>query len=140
MATEVITAIISGVVTLICALLTFIATQKKARSEQIQRLEDFQKEQQKQIVQFQKDVREEMSTLQDSYSEHLVEVKTMINELRASYQQMQATIEIRLDNLEKKQDKHNSIIERTYELERQVAVLDNREKVSENRLADLEKK
>lgn len=140
MATEVITAIISGVVTLICALLTFIATQKKARAEQIQRLEDFQKEQQKQIVQFQKDVREEMSTLQDSYSEHLVEVKTMINDLRASYQQMQATIEIRLDNLEKKQDKHNSIIERTYELERQVAVLDNREKVSENRLADLEKK
>ena len=140
MATEVITAIISGVITLICALLTFIATQKKARNEQIQRLEDFQKEQQKQIIQLHDDVRDEMSRLQDSYSEHLVEVKSMINEMKASYQQMQSTIELRLDALEKKQDKHNSVIERTYELERQVAVLDNREKVSENRLTDLERK
>lgn len=36
--------------------------------------------------------------------------------------------------------KHNNIIERTYKLEKDVAVLNNREKVSEHRLEDLENK
>ena len=36
--------------------------------------------------------------------------------------------------------KHNNIIERTYKLEKDVAVLNNRESVSEHRLEDLENK
>lgn len=41
--------------------------------------------------------------------------------------------------LQKDVQKHNGVIERTMALEKQVAVLDNREKVSEHRLDDLEK-
>lgn len=46
----------------------------------------------------------------------------------------------RLDQLEKKVDKHNSVIERTYELERKADVVDEKLKVANHRLDDLERK
>lgn len=46
----------------------------------------------------------------------------------------------RLEQLEKKVEKHNGVIERTYRIEQNMAVLENREKVSEHRIDDLEKK
>ena len=46
----------------------------------------------------------------------------------------------RLDQLEKKVDKHNSVIERTYELEKKADVIDEKMKVANHRLDDLEKK
>lgn len=51
-----------------------------------------------------------------------------------------ALICYRLDELEKKQDRHNTLIERTYVLEQKYAVLDNKEKVSEHRIDDLERR
>jgi hypothetical protein len=51
-----------------------------------------------------------------------------------------ALLEYRLLELEKKVDKHNNIIERTYELEKQSAVIQNDIKVANHRIDDLEKK
>lgn len=45
----------------------------------------------------------------------------------------------RIAQLEKKVEKHNGVIERTYKIEQKIAVLENREKVSEHRIDDLEK-
>lgn len=53
---------------------------------------------------------------------------------------MSALIEYRLSELEKKVDKHNSIIERTYNLEQQTALQEEKIKVANNRIEDLEKK
>ena len=50
-----------------------------------------------------------------------------------------ALILYRIDQLEKKQDKHNGLVEKTYRLEQKYAVLDNRQSASEHRIADLEK-
>lgn len=50
-----------------------------------------------------------------------------------------ALILYRIEELERKQDKHNSVIERQYKIEERVGVLENREKVSEHRIDDLEK-
>ncbi len=47
-------------------------------------------------------------------------------------------INYRLGQLEEKVNKHNNFIERLFHLEQDVAVLDNRQKVSEHRLRDLE--
>ena len=58
-----------------------------------------------------------------------------VHEMKASHQQTMTMIEMLSDRVEK----HNNVIERTYALEKAVAVLDNREKVSENRLTDLER-
>ena len=49
-------------------------------------------------------------------------------------------INFRIGQLEAKVDKHNSMIERTYNLEKQQSVLDEKIKAANNRIADLEKK
>ena len=46
----------------------------------------------------------------------------------------------RIEQLEKKVDKHNNMIERTYKLEETQAVLDEQIKVANHRISDLEKK
>lgn len=45
----------------------------------------------------------------------------------------------RIEQLEKKVDKHNNIVERMYSVEKRLEVDENRIKVSEHRLEDLEK-
>ena len=50
-----------------------------------------------------------------------------------------ALIEYRLMELEKKQDKHNDVIERTYKLEQTTAVIEEQIKVANHRIDDLEK-
>lgn len=47
---------------------------------------------------------------------------------------------MRLDELEKKQDKHNQVIERTYALEKTAAIHEEEIKVANHRIADLENK
>lgn len=46
----------------------------------------------------------------------------------------------RIEQLEKKVDKHNNLIERTYKVEERLSVIENKEKVSEHRIEDLEHK
>ena len=45
-----------------------------------------------------------------------------------------------ITQLKEQVHRHNNLIERTYKLERDVALLNNREKVSEHRIEDLENK
>ena len=45
----------------------------------------------------------------------------------------------RIEQLEKKVDKHNSMIERMYNVEEKIAVMDEKIKVANNRIGDLEK-
>lgn len=49
-----------------------------------------------------------------------------------------ALIAYRLEELEKKVNKHNQVIERTYELEKHSEVLDEQMKVANHRINDLE--
>ena len=46
----------------------------------------------------------------------------------------------RIEQLEKKQDKHNAVIERTYKLEETVALQEEKIKVANHRIDDLERK
>lgn len=48
-------------------------------------------------------------------------------------------IAYRLEELEKKVDKHNNMIGRTYELERRADVMEEKQRVANHRLDDLEK-
>ena len=48
--------------------------------------------------------------------------------------------EYRIKELEKKQDKHNQVIERTYKLEERMELVEERQKVANHRIADLEEK
>ncbi|MEG0165628.1 hypothetical protein [Anaerorhabdus sp.] len=51
----------------------------------------------------------------------------------------QAIMTYRLDSIEKKQDKHNAVIERTYNLEKDMMVVKEQMKVANHRIEDLEK-
>ncbi len=44
----------------------------------------------------------------------------------------------RISQLEKRVNQHNNLIDRTYGLEQKCAILENRQRVSEHRLSDLE--
>ena len=44
----------------------------------------------------------------------------------------------RSEQLEKKVDKHNTVVERTYKLEQVVCLLDERQEVANHRIKDLE--
>ena len=48
-------------------------------------------------------------------------------------------LEYRLTELEKKVDKHNNIVERTYKLEERSSVVENDIKVANHRIDDLER-
>ncbi len=49
-----------------------------------------------------------------------------------------ALIAYRLEQLEQKVSKHNQLVERTYALEESVALMDERVRVANHRIADLE--
>lgn len=57
----------------------------------------------------------------------------------AAQDKTRALIEYRLKELEKKVDKHNNLIERTYKLEEQATLTDEKIKVANHRIDDLER-
>lgn len=58
---------------------------------------------------------------------------------KAESDKMRALIEYRLQQLEKKVDKHNNLIERTYKLEELTSLQEEKIKVANHRIDDLEK-
>lgn len=58
---------------------------------------------------------------------------------RAESSKLTALISYRLEQLERKVEKHNNLIERTYKLEETAAIHEQQIKVANHRIADLEK-
>lgn len=57
----------------------------------------------------------------------------------AQQEKTRALMEYKIDELTKRVDKHNNTIERTYHLEEQVALHEEKFKVANHRIEDLEK-
>lgn len=71
----------------------------------------------------------------------IVGVLSLIGTLAGTYfanRKSSALIAYRLELLEKKVDKHNSVVERTLKLEEQAAVIEEKIKVANHRIEDLE--
>ena len=72
----------------------------------------------------------------------IVAVLGLVGTLAGSYlanRKSAALVAYRLEQLEQKVNKHNNLVERTYALEESVALMDERVKVANYRIADLEK-
>jgi hypothetical protein len=72
----------------------------------------------------------------------LVAILSLVGTLAGAYlanKKSTALIAYRLEQLEEKVNKHNQVIERTYKLEEQEAVFEERLKVANHRIDDLEK-
>lgn len=73
----------------------------------------------------------------------IIGVLAMVGTLGGAYlanKKSSALIAYRLEQLEKKVDKHNQVVERTYALEEKTGLLEERVKVANHRIDDLEKK
>ena len=57
---------------------------------------------------------------------------------RAAYNKTVAVMECKIDELSRRVEKHNSVVERVYELERLTARIDERQKTANQRIDDLE--
>ena len=71
----------------------------------------------------------------------IVAVLGLVGTLAGSYfanRKSTALIAYRLEQLEQKVSKHNKLVERTYALEESVALMDERVRVANHRIADLE--
>jgi len=55
-----------------------------------------------------------------------------------SHRKSTALIAYRLEQLEEKVEKHNRLVERTYDLEKEMGVVEEQVKVANHRIADLE--
>ena len=129
MSEGVIVALIGCCATVIGSVLTFIFEIKKLRVEQAKYQEEVRESHQKQFDELKDAVNGKIDGLEDS-----------IKEMKFEYEKQTALTTEKLSQLEKKQDKHNNLIERMYAAEKDIEVLKNREKVSEHRLEDLESK
>lgn len=72
----------------------------------------------------------------------IVAIIAMIGTVSGSYfsnRKSQALIAYRLEQLEEKVNKHNNLVERTYKLEEQAAVTDEKIRVANHRIDDLER-
>ena len=98
----IICAVISALSSLIVAILTFQASVKKDRDKAKEELRN---------------------TLDEHYKKQekdLQELKDDLSNMGANLQQKIAVIEIQLNTLSTRVDKHNNVIERTYKLEQSV--------------------
>ena len=71
-------------------------------------------------------------------NEQIATIHQAINNLSYEYSNFQTSISLKFDTLTKQVEKHNNVIERTYELERNVDVLKERSSVANHRISDLE--
>ena len=63
---------------------------------------------------------------------------SIVGYLIGNYKSQSKTL-YRIDQLEKKQDKHNTLIERMYRTEERLDIVEERIKVANHRIEDLEK-
>ena len=72
----------------------------------------------------------------------IVALLSLVGTLAGSYfaqRKSTAVIAYRLEQLENKVNKHNSVVERTYTLEKKCEVFDEKFRVANHRIEDLEK-
>ena len=77
----------------------------------------------------------DFAVIKNEFSNRLDAINDSLSEIKNEQLRLSLTV----GQLQKEVVKHNGVIERTYSLENKVAVLENRESVSEHRLSDLEK-
>lgn len=119
---EWIAALISGLFSLVVCIVNSNAQMRKRDIEQDKHIAEIKSELNKQIDGVKNDLNRQMM------------------ELSAAYQQSVAVIGCQIAELDKKQEVHNKVIERVYKLESDSKVTEEKIKVVNNKIADLERR
>lgn len=132
-------SIITGAVTALGTILGFITATKenkrKAEEAHNKALEDFKAE-----------INSKLDEHKVQYLKEIENVKSevrlnnnTIKEMSAENREFQSVIKVEIKTLSDKQEKHNKVIERTYNLEERASVLEEKVRVANHRIEDLEK-
>jgi len=121
MSEAIITAIISAVASLAVAFGTWHVQIKKDREKSTEELKGI------------------LTQHRDEYLGKIRDVQEDISGINATVQQQIAIIEVKLDTLSDRVDKHNGVIDRTIELEKNAVLTEEKIKVANHRIDDLEK-
>lgn len=111
MATEIWCAIIAGLVTLVTSVGTWHFSAKKDRDKM---REDLQKT----LLEYYEKNR---AAIDDIRQNDLQEIRDDVTQLGANLQQKIAVVEVKVETLSQRVEKHNQVIERTFRLEATVA-------------------
>lgn len=135
---SIITSLISGGVTAFVAILGFIGTMYA------QKKKDYENHLKAQ-AEFTAQIESKLDSHREEYLSRIKDVEKEVRnnnenltDMRSQTQNWQGIMELKFENLSEKVTKHNNIVERMQKAELNIAVLQNREKVSEHRLHDLE--
>jgi len=135
MPTEIITALISGCVTLLVSIGTWHFSAKKDREKQ---RDDIKAE----LIKYHEKNREEIKDIRDN---DLREIRDDLTNMGANLQNKISLLELSLNHtredintLSNRVEKHNGVVERVFHLEDTDKLLDERIKVGNHRLDDLE--
>ena len=121
MDTTVITAMITAATTLIVSMGTWQVTMKQAR-----------KKDQDELKALIESYRTELHTRLETLQAEVTDIKTSVDK-------QVSLIEYKIDGLSKSVERHNGVIERTYSLENRADVLDEKIRVANHRIEDIEK-
>lgn len=137
MPTEIITALIAGCVTLLTSIGTWHFSAKKDREKQ---REDIKAE----LIKYHEKNKEEIQEIREK---DLREIRDDISNMGANLQSKIALIELSLNHtkediiaLSNRVEKHNGVIDRVYHCEERLGVSEERQRVANHRLDDLEHK
>lgn len=120
MSETIITTLITAVSTLLVTFVTCYFTIKKDREKQVEEIKGV------------------LNQHREEYLSGIRDVQDEVLKVNSTVQQQIAIIELKIDTLSERVDKHNSVIERTFKLEQASAVHEEKIKVANNRIADLE--
>lgn len=100
MPVEVITAIISAITTMLVSIGTWHVTMRQHRAK----------------------TQEDINGAITAISKEVLSVKDDVTQVNSTVQQHLSIIDLKIDTLSERVDKHNNVIERTYALEKEVAL------------------
>ena len=138
MDTNIVTSLISGGVTAFVAIIGLIGTLTVQKKKTIEAHIEAQRE-------FTAQIDKKLDEHREEYLNRINDVEKQVqsnNEIQtknlSETKHWQEMMELKFENLSEKVTKHNNVVERITKAELNIAVLQNREKVSEHRLQDLE--
>ena len=79
----------------------------------------------------------QIAELKEDFKETIKQIR---EDFDVKFEDFKSSVTEHFERVEKKQDKHNHLIERTYELEKRADVQEEQIKVANHRLEDLERK
>lgn len=122
MSEAIVTALISAVASLVVAFGTWHVSMKKDREKQTE------------------EVLKMLTAHREEYLSEIRDVKDDVSRVNATVQNQVSIIEIKIEELSSRVEKHNNVIERTFKLEQECALHEEKIKVANHRIDDLEHK